>query len=157
MPQNGFHGLIGLATAKALAKRVPGAAAQPFVAGIVLGSMLPDVDMYPTGIAFLLKRADLTYVIHRTATHSLLFAFALLLLGLIPRTRWLFIGLSLGVCTHILLDTFFWFTQIDMFWPFSRLGTGLPIVNLWSHERLTGLWANFREAFESAALALFFG
>lgn len=158
MPQNGFHGLIGLATAKALARRVPIQAAQPLVLGTVLGSMLPDIDMYPTGVAFLLKRPDLTYVIHRTATHSLLFALSILLVAaIIPRSRWLCVGLSVGICTHIVLDTFFWFTQIDMFWPFSRTGTGLPIVNLWSHEKLTGLWANFREAFEYAAFAAFLG
>jgi len=158
MPQNGFHGLFGLATAGALATRAPAAATQPLAVGIVLGSMLPDLDLYPTGIAFLFKHAELTYVIHRTATHSLFLALLILLLGLaVPRWRWACIGLSVGVGTHLALDTFFWFTQVDLFWPFSRMDMGLPIVNLWSEDKLSALWVNVREAFEFAAFALLLG
>ena len=158
MPQNGFHGLFGLATAAMVVTRAPVAAAQPLTAGIVLGAMLPDVDMYPTGVAFLLKHAELTYVIHRTATHSLFFALMILLVGLsVPRWRWACFGLSIGVCTHLALDTFFWFTQVALFWPFSRMDMGLPIFNLWSEEKLSGLWVNVREAFEFAAFALLLG
>jgi membrane-bound metal-dependent hydrolase YbcI (DUF457 family) len=155
MPQNGFHGLFGLWTARKLAPFAPSGELPPFAIGVVIGSMVPDLDMYPTGIAFLFGHSELTYVIHRTATHSLLLALVILAIGLvIRRWRWICVGLSIGACTHIALDTFFWFTQIDMFWPLSRLDTGLPIVNLWSQEKLSGLWVNFREAFEYAAFAL---
>lgn len=150
MPQNGFHGLVGLATARLLARRVP--SPEAFVPGVVLGSMLPDIDMYPTAIAVLMGHKELIYVIHRSATHSLLFVGVLCLgAALFARCRWLLLGLAVGVLTHLTLDIFFWFAAIDLFWPFGR-----P-VDLWGEIRRVPLWLNIREAFEFAAFALFLG
>jgi membrane-bound metal-dependent hydrolase YbcI (DUF457 family) len=151
MPQNGFHGLVGLLTARALARRLP----QPdwFVPGAVLGAMLPDADMYPTAIAVLLHRSDLTYVIHRSASHSLSFAVLLALAGLVvPRMRWLFAGLALGVLTHITLDIFFWFAPIDILWPLSHRES----IDLWAHANVAPIFLNLREALEFAAFACMF-
>ena len=163
MPQNGFHGLVGLATAKGTARRVPNVGAAAFVFGTVLGSMLPDIDMYPTAIAVLLHRGDLTYVIHRSATHCLLAVLLLLVLGALLRGKstkvaYGLIGLGLGMLTHEVLDIFFWFAPIDLFWPFSHLpdGQALPIVNVWSGvPKIPPLALNIREAFEFCAFALF--
>jgi membrane-bound metal-dependent hydrolase YbcI (DUF457 family) len=124
MPQNGFHGLVGLAVAKQVAPRVDAAATEPFVAGVTLGAMLPDIDVNPTAIAFLVNK-DLTYAVHRTFTHSLLAIAILTVAGAIVRRRaratsWVCFGLALGITTHVLLDIFFWFAQIDLFWPFSH-------------------------------------
>ena len=150
MPQNGFHGLAGLATARLLARRLP--SPETLVPGVVLGSMLPDIDMYPTAIAVLMGRKDLIYVIHRSATHSLLFIAILCVVALLwTRHRWLLFGLAVGVLTHITLDMFFWFAPIDMFWPF-----GHP-VDLWGEIRRVPLWLNIREAFEFGAFALLLG
>jgi hypothetical protein len=150
MPQNGFHGLVGLATARALAKKLP--EPEALVPGIVLGSMLPDIDMYPTAIAVLLRRSDLMYVIHRSATHSLLFVLLLwVIAAAIPRRRWILFGLGIGVITHIALDIFFWFAPIDLFWPFGHE------IDLWGGIKLAGFLINIREAFEFAAFALLLG
>jgi len=162
MPQNGFHGLFGLATARGFARRLPAQAVEPFAVGVVLGAMLPDIDMYPTVVAVLLGRSDLTYVIHRSGTHSLLLVLLLLFGGLIlrgkrPYVGWLGVGLSLGVATHLLLDLFFWFAQLDLFWPLSHLPADkplLPVVDLWSGVKVPDLAINIREAFEFAAFAL---
>jgi membrane-bound metal-dependent hydrolase YbcI (DUF457 family) len=150
MPQNGFHGLIGLATARALARKVP--SPEFFVPGVVLGAMLPDIDMYPTAIAVLLKHTELIYVIHRSATHSLLFILLLGLAGLaLVQHRWLLFGLAVGVVTHVTVDIFFWFAGIDLFWPFGHA------IDLWNGVKPPPLLINIREAFEPAAFALFLG
>ncbi len=155
MPQNGFHGLVGLAAARAFTGRVPSEAAASFAGGTVLGAMLPDADMYPTAIAFLAGRGDLTYTLHRTATHSLLAAGIALGIGLALRGRrpavgWGVIGLALGIATHLLLDAFLWFAPLDLFWPLSHVpfaagtwywprdGDGgsalLPVLDFWGLE-----------------------
>ena len=162
MPQNGFHGLVGLAVAKWAAPHVPNASAPAFVSGVTLGAMLPDIDMYPTAIVVLLGRPDLIYITHRTATHSLALMAALIVAGAIagrrfPTVGWALHGLGLGVATHILLDLFFWFAPLDLFWPLSRLPVGrpmMPIVNLWSGSRIPPILLNVREAFEFAAFGL---
>jgi membrane-bound metal-dependent hydrolase YbcI (DUF457 family) len=169
MPQNGFHGLMGLAVAKWVAPRAPAAVAEPFVATVTLGAMLPDIDAYPAAVLFLMGRHDLTYAVHRTLTHSLLAILIVAAVGVglrrSPRAAWACWGLSLGMATHAFLDTFFWFAQLDFFWPFSHLPPDapvLPVIDLWRHARpLPGLFgnrdflANLREAFELAAFALY--
>ncbi len=148
MPQNGFHGLVGLGMAKALARHIPKPGA--FVPGVVLGSMLPDADMFPTAIAVLLKHGELTYVIHRSATHSLLFAAFLGLISLLaPKWRWTLLGLALGVLSHILLDIVFWFAPIDLLWPFSQG----KLLNVWNGVDISVSLVNVRQAFEAAAFA----
>lgn len=160
MPQNGFHGLVGLVAARFVARRVPRQEAEPLVAGTVFGAMLPDVDMYPTAVAFLMGRKDLIYVIHRSLTHSLAFVLVLLLAGALSRrSAWRFglWGLGIGVATHVLLDLFLWFAQLDLFWPLSHLPAEqplLPIADLWRSASVPHLLTNIREAMEFAAFAL---
>jgi membrane-bound metal-dependent hydrolase YbcI (DUF457 family) len=170
MPQNGFHGLVGLAVAKGVTPRAPAAAAQPLAVGITLGAMLPDIDMYPTAVVFLLGRPDLIYVMHRTLTHSLLAILIVAGLGAVLRRRstagaWACWGLSLGMLTHVFLDAFFWFAPLDLFWPLSHLPPGkpvMPVIDLWSSVRplpavlgKPDLLVNLREACEFAAFALY--
>lgn len=169
MPQSGFHGLVGLATARALISRVPALTRTAFVFGTVLGSMLPDIDMYPASVASLLSSSQeqkdrVLYLIHRTASHSVTFLVLLFLIGLFagskPTWRWAFWGLTIGAVTHDILDIFFWFAQIDLMWPFSSVTHGSPIfniVNIWpkADGLDSGLVPNIRDAFESAAFALF--
>jgi membrane-bound metal-dependent hydrolase YbcI (DUF457 family) len=112
--------------------------------------MLPDIDMYPTAIAVLLKHKELVYVIHRTATHSILFVALLALAGLVlTRHRWLLFGLALGVVTHVAIDTFLWLAPIDLFWPFGHR------IDLWEGVGRPPLLLNIREAFEFGAFAIF--
>ena len=154
---------MGLAVAKAAAPYLPAQTAPYWVTGITLGAMLPDIDMYPTALAFLAGKHDWVYLIHRSATHSLLLIAVLALAGALfglrsPTGQWTCFGLSLGVATHVLLDAFFWFAPLDLFWPLSHLPPGhplLPILNLWSGAVIPSLWLNLRDACEFAASALF--
>lgn len=163
MPQNGLHGLFGLASARGLARFAPADYRSGWVGGLVLGAMLPDIDMYPTGVAFLLGRKDLVYVIHRTATHSLVVVALAIVAALLWRWRrpgpgWMVLGLALGSAGHAVLDVFFWFTEIDLFWPLSHWPPDspfLPMVDLWQGQRMEGLAYNIREACEFAAFALY--
>src|SRR5687767_5395891 len=141
MPQSEFHGLFGLAIARAVVPVVPEAARPAAAGAIVLGAMLPDIDAYPTAIAVLMGHGDLIYEIHRTATHSIAAVLLLLAASFLMRTpsaRWVALGLAIGVASHELLDLFFWFAQIDIFWPLSRFGATedtFPIVDLWANHR----------------------
>jgi membrane-bound metal-dependent hydrolase YbcI (DUF457 family) len=164
MPQNGFHGLVGLAVAKGLAHHAPAGAAEVFVAGITLGAMLPDVDIYPAAVFFLAGRPDMVPVIHRTLTHSLLAILVAAGVGAAlgrrsPAGRWGCWGLAVGMMTHAFLDAFFWFGQLDLFWPLSHLPRErplAPVIDLWAAARpLPALLFNLREAFEFAAFALY--
>jgi hypothetical protein len=143
---------------------------EPLAVGITLGAMLPDIDMYPTAVVFLLGRPDLIYVMHRTLTHSLLAILIVAGLGMVLRRRsaaaaWACWGLALGMLTHVTLDAFFWFAPLDLFWPFSHLPPGKPVlqvIDLWSGARplpavlgKPDVLVNLREACEFAAFALY--
>jgi membrane-bound metal-dependent hydrolase YbcI (DUF457 family) len=161
MPQNGFHGLVGLATARALSGRIPKPVHSAFTTAVVFGAVFPDIDMYPTGVAFLLTGPESVYVWHRTATHCIFFVLLLALIGTLargrPLIRWAFWGLALGVLTHEVLDIFFWFAPIDIMWPFSRWPSDHPVfqmLNIWRQD-FSGLLSNLRDACEFAAFALF--
>ena len=160
MPQNGFHGLVGLATARLFSRRVPVPLGDAFAGAIVLGAMLPDIDAYPTAIAFLIK-PGLTYVIHRSFTHSLLAILLVLAAGSLlqrrtPGIRTVCLGLAIGMLTHDLLDMVFWFAQIRFLWPLEYISPGHPelILNLWQGWKPPTLVLNIREACEYLAFAL---
>lgn len=136
--------------------------------GLALGAMLPDIDLYPTSVAFLAGHKELVYAIHRTATHSLAAAVIVAAIALAswgkPSLAWWCGGFALGVLTHIALDLFFWFEQLDVFWPFSHLPPGHPLLgipNLWARVHLPPIFNNpegcrsLRDAFEFAAIGAF--
>lgn len=142
MPQNGIHGLVGLATARTLARKVPEPRG-PLVLGLLFGSMLPDADLYPACILYLSGHPDLLYAVHRSVTHSILAILAVLGLAKLsdPRNsrRALYIGAVIGMAIHSFLDIFFWFSPIDLFWPLSHIPPThplLPVVNLWKDVHL---------------------
>jgi membrane-bound metal-dependent hydrolase YbcI (DUF457 family) len=179
MPQNGFHGLVGLAAVQWGIPRAVRRAeradihsmVEPLAAGIALGAMLPDIDLYPTAILVLLGHQELTYTVHRTFTHSLLAILTVGGLGLVLRQRsaagtWACWGLALGMVTHVFLDAFFWFAPLDLFWPLSHLPREaplLPVIDLWAWARplpaalgQPDLLPNLLSALELAAFALYF-
>ena len=163
MPQNGIHGLVGLRTARWAVERLP-AADDRLAVAVVMGAMLPDIDLYPAAIAFLLGRHDLVYAFHRTLSHSLLILGLLMAAGLREQWRSVCWGLALGISTHEALDLFFWFTQIDLFWPLSHLPPDsplFPVINLWHGVRIPPVFGrphlipNALAAGDFAALALY--
>ncbi len=162
MPQSGFHGLVGLATARALMGRVPAVAQGAFAFGTVLGAVLPDIDLYPTVVAVKLLGMDV-YAVHRSFSHSIFVVLVFALLGwgtaAVPKRRWLWWGLAIGCLTHEVLDIFFWFARLDIMWPLSHFPKDKPlfsIIDVWNgnYPGITkGLVPNIRDAFEFPAFA----
>jgi len=125
MPQAGLHGLSGMAVSKFAGKR------EWLLLGIILGTMLPDMDNMAVAVATLAKMD--THGLHRTFTHSVFFVIAIVLaFSLIGQTRrqprWsnLGIGLGVGVTMHILLDLLGWFNGVYVVWPIDYE------LNLWT-------------------------
>jgi membrane-bound metal-dependent hydrolase YbcI (DUF457 family) len=116
MPQAGLHALTGMA-ARGLAER-----REWLLLGIILGTMLPDMDNVAVAIATL-AGAD-THGLHRTFTHSIFFVLAIVIvfywIGTArrqPRLTHLGVGLGIGVVLHILLDLLGWFSGVAILWP----------------------------------------
>lgn len=154
MPQPGLHAVFALAARGRIStQRVP-------ALGVTLGSLIPDVDSYPQAAAVLVghmdpAQAEATY--HRTLTHSLFFALALLagftLASHIfrrPRLRRFGYGLTIGMALfHVAPDIFLWFDGVGLLWP-------LGSVNLWEWVTLPGLVVNLLRAANFWAFALYF-
>ncbi len=90
--------------------------------GIVLGSLLPDVDNLAAAAATVMKLP--TDGLHRTFTHSLFTVVAVIvifaLVGVLakrPRFSNLGIGLGVGILMHIALDLLIWFNGFAILWP----------------------------------------
>ena len=129
--QGGIHLLSGLLLAS-LTKR------KEFKLAAVFGAILPDIDIFVAGIAYVFTRKEATIrAIHRTFTHSLIFLIGLPLLiyliGLIPAikerykydTSGFALGLFLGMAIHVFLDMLY-VDVVYLLWP-SNIGVGFPI------------------------------
>jgi hypothetical protein len=126
MAQAGMHGILGMVVRKI------GSRKEWLSLGILLGSIIPDMDNVGVAVATLIKLP--TTGIHRTLTHSVFLMVAVVvvcfLFGQLKKeTRWstLGLGLGLGMLLHSLLDLLLWFNGVAIFWP-------LPVwVNLWTN------------------------
>jgi membrane-bound metal-dependent hydrolase YbcI (DUF457 family) len=124
MAQAGIHGLVGMAVRRILPAR-------PWLMlGILLGSLFPDTDNLLVAVATV--SGGSTEGLHRTFTHSLFFAVAVMtacwFVGQIARApRWVNLGLGLGagILLHTLLDLLLWFNGVEVLWPIPSW------VNLW--------------------------
>lgn len=148
MAQAGIHGLLGMAVRKLGGKK------EWLLLGILLGSLIPDMDNLGVAVATVAKLP--TEGIHRTATHSIFFAAALViifyLVSLIvkkPRWNYLGLGLGLGVLLHILLDLLIWFNGVAILWP-------IPLwVDLWAKITPPEWFMKFMDPAEFLFMALF--
>ena len=116
MPQAGLHGLSGMAVRKFTGKR------EWLLLGIILGTMLPDMDNLAVAVATVAKIDP--HGLHRTFTHSFFFVIAIVLVFYLigqlrnqPRWSNLGLGLGSGVTLHILLDLLGWFNGVFILWP----------------------------------------
>ncbi len=126
MAQAGIHAMVGMVAGKFAGKR------QWLLLGTILGSFVPDLDNFVVAYATLAKLP--TEGIHRTATHSVFFVAAMVLVFYLigqwrKDVRWvnLGIGLGLGNLLHSLLDMLVWFNGVNLFWPFGGE------INLWAN------------------------
>ena len=148
MPQAGLHGLTGMAIRPFAGTR------EWLPLGIILGTMLPDMDNLAVAIATLAK-AD-THGLHRTFTHSIFFVAAIFaifyFIGILRKqTRWtnLGIGLGIGVTMHILLDLLGWFNGVYILWPIDYE------LNFWENVRPAESFMKFMEPAELLMFAVF--
>lgn len=116
MAQAGLHALVGMTVRKS------GKKMEWLLLGVLLGSLFPDMDNILVAVATLMKTS--TEGIHRTATHSIFFVMAVILVFWLvgaarKDVRWrnLGIGLGVGLILHILLDLFIWFNGVQLLWP----------------------------------------
>ena len=119
MAQAGAHAIIGMYTAKL-----------PFIkknltASIIIGSLIPDLDIFVVSFGKLFTNIlDSTQYFHRKGTHSFLFVLFVYLVFQIlseilknPKLRDWGKGLSIGITSHILVDSFFFLHGIHLLWP----------------------------------------
>ncbi len=149
MAQAGLHALVGAVTRKLTPQR------EWLMLGIILGSLFPDLDNYTVAIATVAKLD--TQGLHRTFTHSILTALAIVVvfavIGLIrkqPRWTNLGIGLGVGIGLHIVLDLVIWFNGVQLLWPFASW------VNLWEGITPADWFAKLLDPAEFLFFALFF-
>jgi membrane-bound metal-dependent hydrolase YbcI (DUF457 family) len=146
MAQAGMHGLVGMIVRKMAGKK------KWLLLGILLGSIVPDMDNVGVAVATLMKVS--TVGIHRTLTHSVFFMAAVVIVFYLighwkKDAHWnnLGLGLGLGILLHSLLDLLIWFNGVAIFWPF-------PVwVNLWANTTPPGWFMKFMDPAEF----LFFG
>ena len=128
MPQVGAHAIIGLYVNKFLKKK------DWLYVSIIFGSILPDLDTIIVCFSILFTNINepITYF-HRKATHSLFLVVIIYLLGMIlseiyknHKYKNIGIGLSIGMISHIIADTLFFFQGIYFLWPIKYQ------INIWN-------------------------
>jgi membrane-bound metal-dependent hydrolase YbcI (DUF457 family) len=148
MAQAGLHALVGMAVRKG------GKNKEWLLLGILLGSLFPDMDNILVAVATLMKTS--TEGIHRTATHSIIFAVAVTLVfwlvGAVRKDiRWknLGFGLGVGIILHILLDLILWFNGVNILWPLGGW------VNLWAGYSPPEWFMKFMDPLEFLFFAIY--
>lgn len=156
MAQSGFHGIIGVYGARAVAARSTATKKEKgdLKFGFVLGNILPDVDLVPLVLLYLYD-SELAMSMHRTFTHSLLMAAAVYLLFAARRRPGLALGLAAGMVLHDLVDIAVWFSGVDLLWPLGLFG--LPsAVNLWASWQPPAVVGSLLGAADYLAYGIYF-
>lgn len=148
MPQAGLHALTGMAVSRFAGKR------EWLLLGVILGTILPDMDNVAVAVAVLAK-AD-SHGLHRTFTHSIFFVAAIValfyLIGVTRKQqRWINLGfgLGIGVIMHILLDLLGWFNGVYILWPIDYE------LNFWRNATPPDWFMKFLEPAELLLFAVF--
>ena len=148
MPQAGLHGLTGMAVSKFAGNK------EWLLLGIILGTMLPDMDNLAVAVANVAKMD--THGLHRTFTHSFFFVIAIVLvfyfIGQVrkqPRWSNLGLGLGIGVTMHILLDLLGWFNGVYVLWPIDYE------INFWRNVQPPAWFMAFMNPVEMLMFAVY--
>ncbi len=149
MAHAGIHGLVGMVVQKLFPARAW------LMLGILLGSLLPDADNVVVAVATVIKKS--TEGLHRTFSHSLFFAVALIVIfwtvgQIAKQPRWinLGLGLGLGVTLHTVLDLILWFNGVAVLWPLPSW------INLWAWFTVPGWLDKILMTVEFLFFAMFF-
>ena len=129
MAQAGLHAALGYQ----LRRIIPNE--KRLFSAVIFGTMLPDLDTIIVAIGSLFYPISTSETLfHRSFSHSF---FTIILVYLFfsilaewnkqPNYKSIGKGLVLGILSHIIVDTFFWFREIQFLWP-------LPIepFNFWN-------------------------
>lgn len=148
MAQAGIHAMVGMVAGKLVNKR------QWLLFGAILGSFVPDLDNFVVAYATLTRQS--TEGIHRTATHSVFFVAAMVLVFYLisqwrKDVRWFNLGLGLGLgnLLHSLLDMLVWFNGVNLFWPFGSE------INFWANVTPPVWFMKFMDPAEFLCFGIF--
>jgi membrane-bound metal-dependent hydrolase YbcI (DUF457 family) len=119
MAHAGAHAIIGM-----YAGRIP-FIKNKLIVPIIIGSLIPDLDIIAVVFGKLFTSIlDPIHYFHRKTTHSFLFIIFVYLFFQIlsevfknPKLRNWGKGLSIGIFSHILVDSFFFLHGIYLLWP----------------------------------------
>ena len=127
MAQAGLHAYLGLKSKKWIPNK-------KYFISFLMGSIIPDIDIiFYTFASYYIPIEKAIIYFHRTFTHSLITIATIYLLFLVlyELTKKEYIldaayGFMAGFIFHLLIDLFFWFDSIDLFWPLP-----IPEINIW--------------------------
>ena len=129
MAQAGLHAAFGYQLRNIIPNQ------KRLLPSVIFGAILPDLDAIIVTISyFFYPISHFKQLFHRSFFHSFFTIIAVYLLFAIlsewkryPSFKSIGKGIALGMLSHIILDTFFWFQEIQFLWP-------LPMepFNLWS-------------------------
>eukprot|EP01112_Ceratiomyxa_fruticulosa_P001898 TRINITY_DN1204_c0_g1_i2.p1 TRINITY_DN1204_c0_g1~~TRINITY_DN1204_c0_g1_i2.p1 ORF type:complete len:274 (-),score=24.75 TRINITY_DN1204_c0_g1_i2:60-881(-) len=170
MGQYGVHCLLSLFTVYLLPFFMPYESFASFSVGLFVGNVFPDLDTYPMAVVLFINPKFAAHM-HRTYLHSIVTALLLCLILCafqLIRNRKGYqsidsqinlksagLGLFVGSAIHILLDIVFWFSPIDIIWPFCIGDVLCTKINLWINTYVPELLAKLLTASEMLAFALF--
>ena len=135
MAQAGLHAALGYQ----LRRIVP--IEKRLLPAVIFGAILPDLDTVIVAIGSLFYPiAHSEALFHRTFSHSF-FTIIMIYLLFASLAEWkkqriyksIGKGLVLGMLSHIIIDTFFWFREIQFLWPLP-----LEPFNFWSFWEVPG-------------------
>ena len=137
MAQSGIHAFSGIILSKLFKQE------KWFAPSLMLGSILPDVDILFSAIAFLFGASIIEAEgMHRTFTHSI---FTVLIIYLVflsikeiksdEKFKIIGKGICIGMAMHIILDVFLWFNDISLLWPLQPYL--INPINIWENISLS--------------------
>lgn len=129
MAQAGAHAIVGMYTSRFSFIN------QKLTPAIIIGSLLPDLDIIAVAFGKLFTQIpDPLHFFHRKGTHSLLVVLFIYLIFEIlseilkkPNLRNWGKGLSIGILSHIIVDSFLFLHGIYLLWPLQ------VVFNLWGN------------------------
>ena len=127
MAQAGLHAYLSLKTKNWVPNK-------KYFIFFLIGSIIPDIDIIFCALAsYYIPIDQAVLFFHRTLTHSLITIAAIYFLFLIAyeykkneSILTAAYGFIAGMLFHILIDIFFWFDSINLFWPLP-----IPEINIW--------------------------
>jgi membrane-bound metal-dependent hydrolase YbcI (DUF457 family) len=161
LPPTGFHGLIGIFGSSNISKEKGNERIAFF-----FGSVFPDLDIFGSILLFfvgvvqgipIIELRESVVLFHRSATHSILLIFLLVIGGIIlyysknkSRENYgkILIYFGIGIGIHVLFD-FFYLDGVSVFWPFLSERVYLPL-NLPILEQLPDKIQRFYSAIDIA-------